>query len=51
MPWLDTGIESGHVTVEGSRLRDCLFPEKTKTYVVCNVMMYDMHGVMMFNMR
>ena len=30
MPWLDTGIESGIVTVEDSCLWDCLFPEKAK---------------------
>ena len=48
MPWLDTGIESGTPKVDGNRLLIDLFL-KRKTLVVCNVMMYEMHDVMMFS--
>ena len=35
--------------VDGSHLLIDLFLDKGKTLVVCNVMMYEMHGVMMFS--
>ena len=45
MPWPDTGIESGIATVDSNYLWIDLFPEKAKTSVVCNVMMYEKHDV------